>query len=85
MGELTLLPNIGPELERQLNTVDIFTANDLQVIGSQKAWLKIKKLDASACYNRLLALEAAIQGISKNDLTISDKQILKSFYQLSIK
>ncbi len=33
MGELSKLPNIGKEVERQLNKVGIFTYDELKNIG----------------------------------------------------
>ena len=63
MGELSKLPNIGKVVEKQLNEVGINTVDDLINIGSKEAWLKIKKIDESACINRLMALEGAIQNI----------------------
>ena len=61
MGELSKLPNIGKVLEKQLNDVGINTVDDLINLGSKEAWLKIKEIDDSACLNRLMALEGAIQ------------------------
>lgn len=81
MNELSKLHNIGPEIERQLNVVGIYTLEDLENLGSQEAWLKIQEMDPSACYNRLLALEGAIQGIPKKQLSQEDKDWLKSFYK----
>ena len=63
MGELSKLPNIGKSVEEQLNLVGINTVEDLKIIGSKEAWLKIKEIDKSACINRLYALEGAIEGI----------------------
>jgi DNA transformation protein and related proteins len=74
------LPNIGKVLEAQLITVGIKDYNDLKEIGSRQAWLKIKNMDASACLNRLYALEGAIQGIRWHDLSMEDKAALKDFY-----
>ena len=68
MGELSKLPNIGKEVERQLNKVGIFTYDELKDIGTEQAWLKIQEIDASACIHRLLALEGAIQGVKKTVL-----------------
>ena len=62
MGELSRLPNIGKEVERQLNEAGILSAEDLKNLGAEKAWLKIQKLDPSACIHRLLALEGASAG-----------------------
>lgn len=63
MGELSRLPNIGRVIERQLNDAGIYTVDELMDLGSIEAWLKIRDVDESACLNRLLALEGAIQNI----------------------
>lgn len=36
MGELTKLPNIGTELEKQLNDVGIATEEELRNVGSRE-------------------------------------------------
>jgi len=81
MNELTKLPNIGDELEKQLNMVGITTFDDLVNHGSQEAWLMIKEIDPSACINRLMALEGALQNIRWHDLSEKDKEYLKDFYE----
>lgn len=80
MGELSELPNIGEVVEEQLNQVGIMTYEQLKEIGSEKAWLKIKAIDESACIHRLYALEGAIQGIRKTELAEDKKKELKEFY-----
>ena len=80
MGELSKLPNIGKVLENQLNEVGINTVDELNDIGSQEAWLKIREIDESACLNRLMALEGAIQNIRWHDLSSEDKDNLRDFY-----
>ena len=82
MGELSELPNIGKVLENQLNDVGINTVDELINIGSKEAWLKIKEVDESACLNRLMALEGAIQNIRWHNLSEEDKKNLKDFYNL---
>jgi len=82
MGELSKLPNIGKVLEKQLNDVGIYSVDDLINIGSKESWLKIKEIDDSACLNRLMALEGAIQNIRWHDLSENDKKNLKDFYNL---
>ena len=82
MGELSKLPNIGKVVEKQLNDVGINTVDELINLGSKEAWLKIKEVDESACLNRLMALEGAIQNIRWHDLSDEDKQNLKDFYNL---
>ena len=80
MGELSNLPNIGKVVEEQLNDVGINTVDDLINIGSKEAWMKIKEIDESACLNRLMALEGAIQNIRWHNLSQEDKKNLKEFY-----
>lgn len=80
MGELSKLVNIGKVLEEQLNQVGINTTDELINIGSKEVWLKIKEVDESACMNRLMALEGAIQNIRWHDLSEDDKNNLKDFY-----
>ena len=85
MGELSKLPNIGNVLEKQLNDVGINTIDDLINLGSKEAWLKIKEIDDSACLNRLMALEGAIQNIRWHNLSEEDKDNLRNFYNLQNK
>lgn len=80
MGKLLKLPNIGKELERQLNEAGIFTRTDLEKYGSRNAWLKIQENDSSACIHRLLALEGALQGMKKTLLPPEIRADLKDFY-----
>ena len=82
MGELSKLPNIGKVVEKQLNDIGINTVDELIDIGSKEAWLKIKEIDESACLNRLMALEGAIQNIRWHNLSEEDKKNLKDFYNL---
>ena len=85
MGELSKLPNIGKVLEKQLNDVGINTIGDLVNLGCKEAWLKIKERDDSACLNRLMALEGAIQNIRWHNLSEEDKDNLRNFYILQNK
>lgn len=80
MGELSRLPNIGKVIEGQLNDAGIYTVDELMDLGSMEAWLKIRDVDESACLNRLLALEGAIQNICWHDLSDDDKNNLRDFY-----
>ena len=80
MGELSKLPNIGNVVEQQLNEVGITTYEQLKETGSKQAWLNIKNIDSSACIHRLYALEGAILGIKKSQLSAQTKAELKEFY-----
>lgn len=81
MGELSKLPNIGKNVEQQLNDVGITTFEELKSIGSKNAWLKIQSIDESACIHRLMALEGAICGVKKKEIPDEKKIELKEFYQ----
>lgn len=81
MGELSKLPNIGSVVEEQLNKVGIKTCEQLRQAGSKQAWLMIKSFDDSACIHRLYALEGAIQGVKKTELSDEIRKELKEFYQ----
>lgn len=80
MSELLKRPNIGKMIEQQLRQIGIETPEQLKQIGSKQAWLSIKAIDPSACYNRLCALEGAIQGVRWHYLSDDDKKELKEFY-----
>jgi len=80
MSKLSDLPNIGKKLEEQLDEVGIETIEQLKEVGSKQAWLDIKAIDASACINRLCALEGAIEGIRWHNLAEEVKRDLKEFY-----
>jgi len=79
--DLTKLPNIGEEMKKQLAAVGIQTPDDLAAIGSREAWLMIRAIDSSACYNRLCGLEGAIRGIRWHYLDKAVKNELKAFYE----
>lgn len=80
MGELANLLNIGLVVEEQLNGVGITTYEQLKEMGSKQAWLLIKAIDPSACIHRLYALEGAIEGVRKTQLSVHQKAELKEFY-----
>jgi DNA transformation protein len=65
MPRLSELPNIGPELEKQLMAVGINTPEELREVGSCEAWLRILRQDPSACMMRLSALKPFFWYISR--------------------
>lgn len=81
MGELAHVVNIGKVLEEQLNEVEIYSVMELKEIGAKQAWLRIQTKDPSACLLRLQALEGAIEGVKKTELSQEVKNDLKAFYQ----
>ena len=81
MGELSKFPNIGKTVEGQLIHVGIHSVEELKKVGAKAAWLRIQEIDESACINRLMALEGAIEGVKKTMLSDEVKADLKVFYQ----
>ena len=79
MPELTALRNIGKELEKKLQSVDITTAEELKRIGSQEAFLRLKLRYPQVCLVHLYALEGAILDTEYNQLQEDVKQKLKQF------
>lgn len=83
MESLTDLPNIGNVLADKLQAIGIGSAEELKLIGSEQAILKIATIEHSGiCINMLYALEGAIQGIRWHALETCRKQELKEFYSL---
>gem|GEM_PF-2197302 len=74
------MSNIGATLSSKLIAVGIKSPNALKQVGSQNAWLKLKKTDPSSCLSSLYAPEGAIQGIRWHDLSDESKKHLKAFY-----
>ena len=85
MEKLSNLPNIGKELENQLLNVGVTSSLELERIGAKEAWLRIQKIDPTACLHRLYALEGAIRRIKKPLLPDDIKKDLKDFYNANKK
>lgn len=79
---LTTLPNIGKILSERLNEVGIETIENLKIIGSENAFLRLSTVDENACLNELFALEGAIQGIRWHNLDKNKKEELRMFYKM---
>ena len=84
MGVLSSMPNIGRELEKKLNAVGILTPEELLNTGSKDVFLKLKTSYPNICLVHLYALQAAIDNIDMNQLSVNVKAELK-FYSDSIK
>lgn len=78
--ELTKLPNIGPELARLLNEVEIRDSEELKELGAEMAFLRLKTRDPDSCFHKLTALEGAVQGVRKTQLTPERKAELRAFF-----
>lgn len=77
--ELTSLQNIGPTIERKLQTVGIITAEDLIQEGSEAAYTRLKSRFPEVCLVHLYTLEGAVSDQPYNTLSDEVKAELKSF------
>jgi DNA transformation protein len=81
VSELSALPNVGKVLEKNLNEVGIYTAEQLREIGSKEAFIRIRMIDPGACLHMLYGLQGAIDGIRDSVLPESTRNELKAFYK----
>ncbi|KAJ53598.1 DNA transformation protein [Clostridium tetanomorphum] len=81
MEKLSDMPNIGKTLEKKLIEAEINSPEMLKSLGSKEAFIRIKIIDNTVCYNTLCALEGAVQGTRWHNLTEMCKQDLKNFFQ----
>lgn len=80
--ELTDLPNIGPVLVRNLQSIGIDTPEALRKVGAEEAWLRIRlNVDGGACLHQLQALAGAAEGVPKKELPPERKAELKKFFE----
>lgn len=83
--ELGELPNIGTTLAEKLKLAGIENAGQLKLLGAEKAFIKIKSIDKTACLSTLCAIEGAIQGKRWHDLDKWRKEELKGFFSMTEK
>ena len=77
--ELTMLKNIGTEMEKKLNAIGIDTAEELAQLGSKEAFLRIKIKYPEVCLVHLYTLQGAIDDLDFNMLPQDVKDELKEF------
>lgn len=83
MNPLTKLPNIGKVLAEKLNSIGVYSEDDLKALGSENAIIKISTVDGeTAPINMLYAIEGAIQGIRWHNLSRARKDELLNFLRL---
>lgn len=79
MSELTTLKNIGAEMARKLQSVEINSAEDLIKIGSKEAFARLKMRYPNICLVFLYVLQGAVDNVDYNLLSAETKQDLKEF------
>ena len=77
--ELTKMANIGTELEKKLNAIEINSAEQLSEIGSKEAFFHLKTAYPEVCLVHLYALQGAIDNTGYNMLSEDVKRELKAF------
>lgn len=79
MSELTTLKNIGAEMARKLQSVDICSAEELKAVGSKETYCRLKMRYPNVCLVFLYVLQGAIDGVDYNLLPEETKAGLKAF------
>lgn len=82
MSTLEKRPNLGKALVKQLVEAEINSFEQLEEMGSEKTFLKLKTIYPDACINRLYAIEGAIQGIRWHQLSKDRKNELLIFFNM---
>lgn len=70
------LPNISFHMELLLQDAGIRNVNDLQQLGAQAAWAKLRKLRENLNISVLLSLEGALTGVHAAALPLERRQEL---------
>ena len=73
--------NMSDQLVEWLNSVGIFTLEELKAVGSHKAFLLIRDKIDERPFHVLSALEATCRDIFKNELDRSAREELRAFYE----
>jgi DNA transformation protein len=80
MGELLKLPNVGKVLEENLRAVGIETLEQLQEIGAEEAFRRIRRQRPGTCLHMLYGIQGAILGLPDKHLPADIKRELKVFF-----
>ena len=78
--KLSVMPNIGAILAKNLIQVGIESPEQLKSLGAEQAFIRLRVVEPDACVNKLYAIEGAIEGIRWHNLDPMRKQELKEFF-----
>lgn len=70
----------GKTMEKKLNAIGIYSAEELREIGSKQAVFRLKTLYPNTCVVILYYLEAAIRGVEIKQLDNACKMELKAYF-----
>ncbi len=79
--EFQELPNVGPKLAENLRRAGFDSIESFRAAGAEEAFLRIRtQVDPTACFHQLTALEGAVQGVRKTQLSQERKTELRTFF-----
>lgn len=79
-NDLENLPNVGPELARDLRAAGVETAAQLRRLGARGAWVKVRDVNPERdCASSLLALEGAVRGVRWMSIQPADRKVLSAY------
>lgn len=73
---LSSLPNLGPRSQAKLARAGITTLARLRKLGAVRAYLQVKRADATASLNLLWALQGVLTGRRWQDVARNDRLAL---------
>ena len=81
MMQLSQMPNIGPVLAGHLSQSGIQSGEELCALGAEQAFLRLRERQPDACFHTLTALEGAVRGVRKTQLSQERKKQLRQFFE----
>jgi TfoX-like protein len=79
-NDLENLPNVGPELARELRAAGVESAAHLRRLGAKGAWVKVRDFNPERdCASSLLALEGAVRGVRWMSIQPAERQSLSAY------
>ena len=79
-NDLENLPNVGPELARDLRAAGVETAAQLRRLGARGAWVKVRDVNPERdCASSLLALEGAGRGVRWRSIQPAERKVLSAY------
>ena len=80
MNDLAKLPNVGPQLARELLAAGIESGAHLRELGAAAAWDRVRDVNPDRdCASSLLALEGAVRGVRWMSLDLAERRRLSEY------
>jgi DNA transformation protein len=80
--DLRVLPNVGPELARDLRAAGIHSAARLRKVGARAAWHGLRRVNPERdCASSLLALEGAVRGVRWMSIDAAERRRISAYAQ----